>query len=66
MNKKSYTPPIEYYSHIPYEKHLCNLLLDLFHLKYKNLPVQVTEDTEQIKAHKEGRIKSSCYTSHSS
>ena len=30
--------------------------------KHKNLPVQATEDTEQIKAHKEESIKSSCYT----
>ena len=57
LNKKSYTPPrVEYYSHIPgmeKQQHLCNLLLDLFHLGIKNLPVQATEDTEQIKAHKE-------------
>ena len=58
LNKKSYTPPrVEYYSHIPgMEKWAPVQPTSRFIPSwYKNLPVQATEDTEQIKAHKEGQ-----------
>ena len=52
LNKKSYTPPrVEYYSHIPgMEKWAPVQPTSRFIPSwYKNLPVQATEDTEQIK-----------------